>query len=310
MRKSSIILAGAGLTAILALVVTGILLWHSSVLGARGKAAARAGAGTAGAEAAAKGKPGGAAPVVVKFARNPETAPPFLMADLDGQPISSAAYPGKVVLLSFWATWCPPCRLEIPELISLQAKYKDKLQIIGISEDDADTPAEVAHVKDVAAQIGINYPVVMATKDVVDAYGGVPALPTTFVLNTSGKVVQKHVGLVPTEDFDNEIRLLLDLPVNATVEAFDDTGQIFLKNASLATELPGVDFSGLTPDQKREALKRMNSENCTCGCGLTIAECRINDSECDISTDLAKKIVKEVAKSMPAAHPAAFQTKN
>lgn len=301
------------MTAVLAVAVTGVLAWHSSVVAAHGKpaAAGKSNAATAKATALAAG----AAPAVVKFANNPEPAPPFLLADLAGQPVSSAAYEGKVVLLSFWATWCPPCRLEIPELIELQAKYKDRLQIIGISEDDADTPAEINHVKDVAGQLGINYPVVMATHDLVDAYGGVPALPTTFILNTNGKVVQKHVGLYPTEDFENEIRLLLNLPVNATVATFDDTGQIFLKNAARATELPGVDLSGLTPDQKREALKRMNSETCTCGCGLTIAECRINDSECDISTGLAAKIVKEVKSSVPAepvvtAKKTALLTKN
>jgi thiol-disulfide isomerase/thioredoxin len=227
--------------------------------------------------------------------------------DLAGQAVSSAAFPGKVVLLSFWATWCPPCRLEIPELIELQNRYKDKLQIVGVSMDDADTPAEVNHVKEVAAQMGINYPVVMASHEMVDEYGGVPALPTTFVLNTGGRIVQKHTGLYPTDDFDNEIRLLLNLPVNATIETFQDTGQIFLKNAALATELPDVDFKGLSAAQKREALKRMNSESCTCGCGLTVAECRVNDTDCDISKAMAAKIVKDVAASSSASQQTVHQ---
>ncbi len=289
MRKSSMILASAALLAVLAAVAGVVLIRHSSVAAAHADPSA----------ANAKIVPSANAPVV-KFAIDPAPAPPFLIKDLSDQPISSAGFQGKVVLLSFWATWCPPCRLEIPELIELQAKYKDKLQIIGVSMDDADTPAEINHVRDVAGQLGINYPVAMATPDMVDAYGGVPALPTTFVLNTSGRVVQKHTGLYSEEDFDNEIRLLLNLPVNARVETFQDTGQIFLANAAKATELPDVDFKNLTPDQKREALKRMNSENCTCGCGLTIAECRVNDSDCDISKGLAAKIVKEVAASSPA----------
>jgi thiol-disulfide isomerase/thioredoxin len=241
------------------------------------------------------------APLVVKFASDPALAPPFTMKDLSGETISSSAFPGKVVLLSFWATWCPPCRLEIPELIDLQKRYKDKLQIIGISMDETDTPAEVQHVHDVAAELGINYPVVLADQKLVDEYGGVPALPTTFVLNTNGRVVQKHMGLYSEDEFDTEVRLLANLPVNAKVENFEDTGQIFLQNAAKATQLPGVDFSGLTPDQKRLALKRMNSEECTCGCGLTIAECRVNDSECAISKDLAAKIIKEVKQGSPAA---------
>jgi thiol-disulfide isomerase/thioredoxin len=290
MRKSSIILAGAVLLAVFAIGIALGLMRHS-VSAARNPAATKKAA--ANSEAA-----------VVKFASDPSPTPPFLVNDLVGQPVSSAAFPGKVVLLSFWATWCPPCRLEIPELIELQNRYKDKLQIIGISMDDADTPAEVSHVKDVAAQLGINYPVVMASHEMVDEYGGVPALPTTFVLNTSGRIVQKHTGLYPTEDFDNEIRLLLNLPVNATIETFQDTGQIFLKNAALATELPDVDFKGLTADQKREALKRMNSETCTCGCGLTVAECRVNDTDCDISKAMAAKIVKEVAATSPTSQKA------
>lgn len=248
-------------------------------------------------------------PAIVKFASDPAPAPAFQMNDLSGQPVSSATFPGKVVLLSFWATWCPPCRLEIPELIDLQKRYKDKLQIVGISMDDADTPAEIKHVADVATELGINYPVLIANPKLVDEYGGVPALPTTFVLNTNGRIVQKHTGLYEEGDFDTEIRLLSNLPVNAKVESFQDTGQIFIQNAAKATELPGVDFSGLTPDQKRAALKRMNSENCTCGCGLTVAECRVNDTDCDVSKDLAAKIVKEIkegpAGSQKAVKPVA-----
>jgi thiol-disulfide isomerase/thioredoxin len=283
MRKSSIILASAALVAIFAIGIAAARMRHSVAAAHSEKAVADT----------------GVEPTIVKFASDPAPAPPFLVNDLTGQPVSSAAFPGKVVLLSFWATWCPPCRLEIPELIELQARYKDKLQVIGISMDDSDTPAEVKHVQDVTGELGINYPVVIASPQLVEEYGGVPALPTTFVLNTGGRIVQKHTGLYPTEDFDNEIRQLLNLPVNATVETFQDTGQIFLKNAARATELPGVDFKSLTPDQKREALKRMNSESCTCGCGLTVAECRVNDSDCDISKTMAAKIVKEVAAASP-----------
>ena len=287
MRKSSIILlSAAGVAAFVAVFAIGMAAAHM-----------RRGSGVTVVKAAAA--PSGA-PAIVKFASDPALAPPFAMKDLSGETISSSAFPGKVVLLSFWATWCPPCRLEIPELIDLQKRYQDKLQIIGISMDDTDTPAEVKHVHDVATELGINYPVVLADQKLIDEYGGVPALPTTFVLNTNGRVVQKHMGLYAEDDFDTEIRLLANLPVNAKVENFEDTGQIFLQNAAKATELPGVDFAGLTPEQKRAALKRMNAESCTCGCGLTIAECRVNDTECDISKDLAAKIVKEVKQGLPA----------
>jgi thiol-disulfide isomerase/thioredoxin len=288
MNRSSLILASIGaVLVVLTVGLTTVHMRHAVMVAHAGPVAETSGSSSG---------------TVIKFAAQPEDAPPILVNDLSGAPVSSAAFPGKVTLLSFWATWCPPCRLEIPELIELQERYKDKLQIVGISMDDADTAAEVQQVKDFAAKMGINYPVVMATPTLVEQYGGVPALPTTFVLNRDGRVVQKHTGLYSLEDFDNEVRSLAGLPVDAKIETFEDTGQIFLKNAAKATELPGVDFSGLSPEQKREALKRMNSENCTCGCGLTIAECRMNDSTCDVSEGMAAKIIKEVAAGTPARH--------
>jgi len=227
---------------------------------------------------------------VILFASNPIPAPPFLVPDLDGQIVSTAAWHGKVVLLNFWATWCPPCREEIPLMVDLASRYKDRLQIIGVSMDDG-PPEEVLQF---AKQFGINYPIVMASRELVREYGGVPGLPTSFVISPEGRVVQKHVGLYPMEVYESEVRALLGLPVNATVQTFQDTGQIFLKNAALATELPGVDFKGLTEDQKRLALKRLNSQTCDCGCTLTLAECRINDTSCPVSHQLAAKIVKEI----------------
>ena len=246
---------------------------------------------------------------VVRFAAHPQPMPAFLVNDLDGRPVSTAAWKGKVVFINFWATWCPPCRAEIPILIDLENRYKDRLQIVGVSVDDGD-PADV---KQFAKDAGINYPIVMADRTIVKEYGGVPALPTLFVVNPDGNVVQKHEGLFSNELYEAEVRLLLGLPVDATIETFEDTGQIFLKNAVLATELPNVDFTGLNSEQKRVALKRMNSETCDCGCTLTLAQCRINDTSCPVSKKLAAKVVKEVASNaappvptMPAgAAPAA-----
>jgi thiol-disulfide isomerase/thioredoxin len=234
---------------------------------------------------------------VIRFAKNPLPAPPFLVNDLDGNFVSTAAWHGKVVMLNFWATWCPPCREEIPELIALANRYKDGLQIIGVSMDDDATPEEV---KAFAHHAGITYPIVMGSRNIAPEYGGVPALPTSFILSPDGHVVQKHVGLYPAEVYENEVRALIGLPVNATVETFEDTGQIFLKNAARATTLPGVDFTGITSVQKTALLKRMNSETCTCGCGLTIAQCRINDTSCPVSKQLAAKMVKETTGRLPA----------
>jgi len=234
---------------------------------------------------------------VVRLAGNPQPAPAFLARDIDGNVVSTADWQGKVVLLNFWATWCPPCREEIPELIDLQNRYKDRLHVIGISMDD---PEEAGLVKKFAVRAGINYPIVMASREIIQEYGGVPALPTSFVVNTEGKVVQKHVGLYPTFVYETETRALLGMPVEASIETFKDEGQIFLKNAALATELPDVDFKGLTPELKKVALKRLNSESCDCGCRLTLAQCRINDSLCPISKKLAAKVVAEVSSTSPA----------
>jgi thiol-disulfide isomerase/thioredoxin len=243
---------------------------------------------------------GGGSERVVRFASNPQPMPAFLVNDIAGNPVSTASWKGKVVLLNFWATWCPPCRAEVPLLVDLAARYKDRVQVIGVSLDDG--PEEV---KEFVKNEGINYPVVMASREILAEYGGVPALPTLFVVNPDGKVVQKHEGLYSRELYETEIRLLLGLPSEATIETFQDTGQIFLKNAALATELPNVDFTGLTPEQKKIALRKMNSDHCDCGCRLTLAQCRINDTSCGISKALAANVVKELrASSPPAPGPA------
>jgi thiol-disulfide isomerase/thioredoxin len=199
------------------------------------------------------------------------------------------------VLVNFWATWCPPCRMEIPELIKLQEEHRDRLQIIGISEDD-----EADQVHAFVQKMGINYPVVMATPELVAAYGGVAALPTTFVVDTDGRVVQRHLGILDAETTDREVRSLIGLPVDARVEHFEDTGQIFSKNVDKATELPDVDFTGLSPEQKKQALRRMNTESCTCGCKQMLAQCRLDDTTCETSKAMAAAIVKEVKEGKPS----------
>lgn len=242
---------------------------------------------------------------VIRFVKNPEMAPPLDAKDLQGKAVNKDDWPGKVVLVNFWATWCPPCRMEIPELLELQKEYKGRLEIVGFSEDD-DPPEKVLKF---VQQKGMTYPIVMATSEIIESYGGVPALPTSFLIDTQGRVVQKHSGLYPIEAYDQEIRSLLGMPTDARVETFVDTGQVFLKNAANATELPGVSFKGLTPDQKKRALRRLNSENCTCGCNLTLSECRVNDTECPVSGKLAPQVIKEVVNgTKPARTPAAKRT--
>lgn len=247
----------------------------------------------AGASAAARPATAHADPI--RFVKDPEMAPAIELPDISGKTDSVAEWKGKVVLVAFWATWCPPCREEIPAFIDLQRKYKDRLQIVGISEDD-DPPEKVQRF---AQQNKINYPIVMATPAMIAKYGGVPALPTSFIIDTQGRVVQKHIGLVSVDSLEREIRALLGLSVDAPVETFVDTGQVFLRNAANATEIPGVKLDGLNPVQKKNALHRLNAEGCTCGCMLTLSECRINDTSCPVSVDIAKQVVSDVVKGIP-----------
>src|ERR1700730_15091870 len=217
---------------------------------------------------------------VIRFVRNPDLAPDFKLTSLDGQPVTLAGSKGKVILLNFWATWCGPCRAEIADLVELQNRYKDRLQILGLVVGDDDSGA----LKKFVDKFHINYPVAVATEGLRLEYGGIPALPTSFVLDEEGRVVQKHEGLRDPVLYETEIRSLLGLPIgNTKVETFEDTGEIFLKHADRASQLPGVDLSQLTPEQKTVALHKFNAESCTCGCNFTLAQCRIYDRGCKVS---------------------------
>ena len=230
----------------------------------------------------------------IRLVKNPDQAPDFKLTSIDGKPLSLASLRGKVILLNFWATWCGPCRAEIPDLVELQNKYKDKMQVLGLVTDDDDEDA----VKKFVNSFGINYPVAMATPDIRLQYGGIPALPTSFVIDLEGRVVQKHEGLRDPVLYETEVRALLGMPINAKVETFEDTGEIFLKHADRASTLPGVDLTKLTPEQKNVVLHRFNAESCTCGCKFTLAQCRIWDRGCAVSLAATKKIISEVS------HPA------
>ena len=234
----------------------------------------------------------------IRFVRNPDAAPDFKLSTLEGKTVTLADYKGKVVLLNFWASWCGPCRAEVPDLVELQEKYKDQLQIVGIVVDDDDQEA----IKKFVQKYSVNYPVGLASDELRLQYGGVAALPTSFMVDTEGRVVQKHEGLRDPVLYEVEIRSLLGLPIgDVKVETFEDTGQIFLKHADRASELPGVDLSKLTPEQKAAALHKFNAENCTCGCQYTLAQCRIWDRNCNVSKEATAKIVA----ALPSSHPAA-----
>jgi cytochrome c biogenesis protein CcmG/thiol:disulfide interchange protein DsbE len=142
--------------------------------------------------------------VILKLDEN--KAPDFALKSSDGKTIKLSDYKGKVVIIDFWATWCPPCRKGIPDLISIQNDYKNDVVIIGISLDSEKT------LKDVPGFIksyGINYPIVFGDDKVVAAYGGIEGIPTAFVVDKKGNVVDKHVGLVSKDTYVNKIKELL-----------------------------------------------------------------------------------------------------
>jgi len=228
--------------------------------------------------------------VKIRFSDKPVKLPDFSIQDIHGKTITPADWAGKVVLINFWATWCGPCRAEIPELIEFQKHYANELVVIGLSVDEG--PA--AEVKAFASQNGMNYVVAIADIALQKAFGGVSAVPATFVVNPEGGIVQRHIGLLQPDVTEHEIRALLHMATPAEIEIVPDTGQVLLANAAYATEIPGVDLANVTTKQKEVILKRLNTEKCTCGCDRTLAQCRIEDPNCQTSLPAAKKVAAQV----------------
>jgi peroxiredoxin len=135
-------------------------------------------------------------------------APDFTLPQPDGQNLRLSSYRGKVVLLDFWATWCDPCREEIPHLVDLQQKYGDRgLQILGISMDDSADPVGPFY-----QQFHMNYPVVMGTAKTGESYGGILGLPITFLIGRDGRIYAKHIGATAAAVFEKEAKSLLQAP--------------------------------------------------------------------------------------------------
>lgn len=135
------------------------------------------------------------------------SAPDFTLPDIDGKNVSLTDFSGKVIILDFWATWCSPCRSEIPHFVELYNTYKDKgLVIIGI---DVDSREDSSVLKPFAAKYGITYPLLLGTEQVENLYGGIQSIPTTFIIDRNGDTTQKFVGAKGKSVFEEEILKLL-----------------------------------------------------------------------------------------------------
>lgn len=136
-----------------------------------------------------------------------KAAPDFELKDMNGKTIRLSDYRGQVVLLNFWATWCGPCKIEIPWFVEFQRTYKDRgFTVIGVSVDEDGWEA----VRPFLASRQVNYPVVVSTVEVEQKYGGVEALPVSFLIDREGRIANTHVGLVVKKTYEDEIRRLLD----------------------------------------------------------------------------------------------------
>jgi peroxiredoxin len=143
-------------------------------------------------------------------------APDFTLPTIDGKPMKLSDLRGKAVLLNFWATWCGPCKVEIPWFTELQQQYGSQgLVIVGVSMDD-DPKKDVPKF---AQEMKIDYPILVGNESVADQYGGVEGLPVTFYIGRDGKIVKKVVGLVSHSEIEDGIKEALAKPANQSERA-------------------------------------------------------------------------------------------
>ncbi|MBZ5492746.1 MAG: TlpA family protein disulfide reductase [Acidobacteriia bacterium] len=135
------------------------------------------------------------------------TAPDFALKSVpDGKEVRLSSLRGKAVLVNFWATWCEPCKLEMPSLVDMQKKYGPQgLQIVGVAMDDADDK----EISTFTHKMGVNYMVLRGTEKVGDLYGGIQQLPMTYYLDRSGKVVDSTLGMAGEATFEEAIKRAL-----------------------------------------------------------------------------------------------------
>jgi peroxiredoxin len=134
-------------------------------------------------------------------------APQFTLKNLQGRKVSLADYKGKAVLVNFWATWCAPCKLEMPWFIDLHKQYAPEgFEILGVSEDE---PKDRPQIGKFSEKIGVNYPILIGDDAASKAYGGVEFLPTSYYIGRDGKVVAETTGLASRDEIEANIKKAL-----------------------------------------------------------------------------------------------------
>jgi thiol-disulfide isomerase/thioredoxin len=139
-------------------------------------------------------------------------APDFTLQSLDGKTVRLSDFRGKAVVLNFWATWCGPCKIEMPWFVDLQKQYGPAgVQFLGVAMDDASTK----DIAEFAQSMNVNYPILIGKESVGEAYGGVQFLPETFYLDRNGKIVDKSFGLKGRGEIEDDIKKILGPPAVA-----------------------------------------------------------------------------------------------
>jgi thiol-disulfide isomerase/thioredoxin len=259
-----------------------------------GAVCALLGAGCSGPPQPAAALPAAVAPAdrpVVRLLKDPAPMPDIDAQTIDGQRVRLSELRGKVVLVNFWATWCPPCRAEVPDLVRLQEKYQDRLVILGVSEDEGGLDL----VKRFVAEHHVNYPVVMSTPEIGKAFPDIVSLPTTIVVDPDGRIAQRHIGMLDPARTEREVMASIGNTTDVIVERVEPDKPEGLPSTAQVKAIPGIDLAKLSAEKRAEALIRLNSEACTCGCQLTVAKCRIDDPTCGVSLPIARRIAAEVA---------------